>query len=330
MVRSGMERKTDVACVHPGDRISGTDRQGTEHVKITISGASGFIGRRLLKISGKRRPHLAGAQPARGHQSAAAASRCRLGIPTKGEPPAESLRDADAVIHLAGEPVAQRWNERGEAAHPRKPRDGDAQSGAGAGEAAAEAAGVLICASAIGYYGSRGDEMLTESSAPGSGYPAGGVRGVGEGGAGGRSARNPGGADADRDRAGRARRRAAADAAAVPHGRGREAGRRQAVDAWIHLEDLAGIFRFALENRCAGAVNGVAPNPVTNAEFTRTLAAALHRPAIFPVPRVRAEAAVRRDGGGAAGEPAGGAEGGGSGGIPVPVPAAGRRRWPTC
>lgn len=56
--------------------------------------------------------------------------------------------------------------------------------------------------------------------------------------------------------------------------------------AWIHLEDLASMIVFAIENPVRGAVNAAAPNPVTNAEFTRVLARAIHRPAIFPVPRV--------------------------------------------
>jgi uncharacterized protein len=54
--------------------------------------------------------------------------------------------------------------------------------------------------------------------------------------------------------------------------------------SWIHLADLAAMFQFAVENEVSGALNGVAPIPVTNAEFTQTLARALHRPAIFPVP----------------------------------------------
>src|SRR5205807_1280519 len=55
--------------------------------------------------------------------------------------------------------------------------------------------------------------------------------------------------------------------------------------SWIHVEDLATLFRFAAETPAArGAFNGVAPNPVTNADFTRSLAASLHRPAIFPMP----------------------------------------------
>jgi hypothetical protein len=56
--------------------------------------------------------------------------------------------------------------------------------------------------------------------------------------------------------------------------------------AWIHAEDLVGIFRFILANPVTGAVNGVAPNPVTNADFTRALGSALKRPAIFPVPKL--------------------------------------------
>ena len=54
--------------------------------------------------------------------------------------------------------------------------------------------------------------------------------------------------------------------------------------SWIHLDDLAGMIQFALTKPVQGAVNGVAPNPVTNADFTRALAAAVHRPAIIPVP----------------------------------------------
>ena len=54
--------------------------------------------------------------------------------------------------------------------------------------------------------------------------------------------------------------------------------------SWIHLEDLAAMFQHAVENPVSGAWNGVAPIPVSNADFTRVLAGALHRPAIFPVP----------------------------------------------
>jgi NAD dependent epimerase/dehydratase family enzyme len=56
--------------------------------------------------------------------------------------------------------------------------------------------------------------------------------------------------------------------------------------SWIHLDDLAALYRFALENPIAGPVNAVAPQPVANADFTRELARALHRPALFPVPKL--------------------------------------------
>jgi uncharacterized protein (TIGR01777 family) len=54
--------------------------------------------------------------------------------------------------------------------------------------------------------------------------------------------------------------------------------------SWIHLADLAAMFQFAVENQVRGALNGVAPIPVTNADFTQVLAKVVHRPAIFPVP----------------------------------------------
>ena len=78
--------------------------------------------------------------------------------------------------------------------------------------------------------------------------------------------------------------------------------------SWIHRDDLAELFRFAVEKPIRGALNAVAPNPLANAGFTRELARAVHRPAVFPAPQVRAALDVRRDVGGSAGQPEGGAE----------------------
>ena len=142
----------------------------------------------------------------------------------------------------------------------------------------------LVCASAIGYYGSRGDEMLTEQSAPGSGYlpevceawEAEAVK-----------------ADLQGIRTVRVRiglvldgRGGAMQKMLPPFrmGVGGKLGSGKQWMSWIHLEDLVGIFRFALENRVTGPLNGVAPYPVINADFTRALATAVHRPAFFPVP----------------------------------------------
>jgi hypothetical protein len=251
-------------------------------MNITISGASGFIGRRLLQVLARD-----------GHSltvlSRQAGAHLPVGVgfavwdPGKGDPPADALRGADAVVHLAGAPVAQRWTD----AAKRDIRESRVAGTRHLMQALAKLERkpqVLICASAVGYYGSRGDEVLAESAAPGSDYLAEvcvawereaqaaealGVRVV--------SMRTgivlgPGGGALAR--------------MLTPFklGAGGRLGSGRHWMAWIHLDDLAALFQFALAKPLSGAVNGVAPNPVTNAEFTRTLAAALHRPAIFPMP----------------------------------------------
>ncbi|MGA9625772.1 MAG: NAD-dependent epimerase/dehydratase family protein, partial [Bryobacteraceae bacterium] len=114
-------------------------------MNIAISGASGFIGRHLVKS-------LAQA----GH------SPCVL---SRHAPPVES----DVVIHLAGEPLAQRWTSEAK----RRIRESRVMGTRKLVEALgglSRRPEALICASAIGYYGSRGDDILTESSAPGAGF----------------------------------------------------------------------------------------------------------------------------------------------------------------
>jgi uncharacterized protein (TIGR01777 family) len=251
-------------------------------MNITISGASGLIGRRLLKVLAKD-----------GHALTVLSRHAGTNLPpgvrlsvwdaARGEPSADGLRDADAVVHLAGAPVAQRWNAQvkqeirdsrvagtrnlvqGLSKLSRKPR-------------------VLICASATGYYGSRGDEVLAESSTPGSDFLA-EVCMAWE--------KEAQAAEALGMRVVRVRTGIVLDArgGALPRmlppfkmGVGGKLGSGKHWMSWIHLDDLAALFHFALANPVSGAVNGVSPNPVTNADFTRTLAAAVHRPAIFPMP----------------------------------------------
>ena len=232
-------------------------------MNIIISGASGFIGRQLMKS-------LAHA----GHSVQALSRRA---------PFAESLREADVIIHLAGEPVAQRWTAEAKrrilesrvagtrnlvqalARLPRKPE-------------------ALICASAIGYYGSRGDEILTESSAPGSGFlPEVCVAWEREA-----QAAESFGIRVVRVRTGLV---LAAGGGALQRmlppfrmGVGGRLGSGRQWMSWIHLEDLTAMFQFAVESQVRGPLNGVAPQPATNSEFTRELAQALWRPAVFPVP----------------------------------------------
>lgn len=201
----------------------------------------------------------------------------------KGEPPADSLRDADAVIHLAGESLVQRWT----ADSKQRIRDSRVVGTRNLVEGLKKMSrppDVLVSASAIGYYGSRGDEILTESAAPGSGFLP-DLCAAWE-----TQARA---AEALGMRVVTVRTGIVLDTrgGALPRmltpfkmGVGGKLGSGQQWMSWIHLQDLAGLFHLALDRPLRGPLNGVAPYPVNNADFTRTLAAAVHRPALFPVP----------------------------------------------
>jgi hypothetical protein len=201
----------------------------------------------------------------------------------RGEPATDGLRDADAIIHLAGVPVAQRWSANVKR-DIRESRVAGTRNLVQAIRELPRKPQVLISSSATGYYGSRGDELLSESSAPGSDFLA-EVCVAWE--------KEAQAAESMGIRVVRVRTGIVLDArgGALPRmlppfkmGVGGKLGSGKHWMSWIHLDDLAALFQFVLAKPVSGAVNGVAPNPVTNAEFTRTLAAAVHRPAIFPVP----------------------------------------------
>ncbi len=251
-------------------------------MKITISGASGLIGRRLMK-----------SLAADGHSlsvlSRHAGTNMPGGVklfvwdPARGEPTPDSLRDSDAVINLAGEPVGQRWS----ADVKQRIRDSRVLGTRNLVQAMAKLPrppATLICGSAVGYYGSRGDETLVESSTQGTGYLAElcvawekeamaaeelGVRVV----------RLRTGLVLDA-RGGALQRMLPPFRMAL----GGKLGSGKQWMPWIHIQDLVGLIQFALVQPLKGPLNGVAPYPVVNADFTKALAAALKRPAIFPVP----------------------------------------------
>jgi len=251
-------------------------------VNITISGASGLIGRRLLKNLG-----------AAGHAltvlSRHAGTNVPPGVavvawdPMKGTPPEDGVRNASAVIHLAGEPVSQRWN----ADVKRRIRESRVVSTRNLVQALSKLRNTpqtLVCASAVGYYGSRGDEVLREDSAPDHSYLA-EVCTAWE--------QEAVAAEAFGMRVVRVRTGVVLDARGgalqrmLPPfrmGVGGKLGDGRQWMSWIHLADLAAMFQFAVEHDVRGALNGVAPIPVTNADFTQALARTVHRPAIFPVP----------------------------------------------
>jgi uncharacterized protein (TIGR01777 family) len=228
---------------------------------IAVTGSSGFIGRRLT-------------------QRLRTEGHTVREISLRGGPVIVPV--CHAVVHLAGEPVAQRWT--------RSARDRILKSRVEGTKFLVKALSehpppVLISASAIGYYGSRGDEILTETSKPGGDFLAQVVIGWE------REARSaeqfgvrvvPLRFGVVLGRGGGALKKIL-----LPFrlGLGGRLGSGQQWMSWIHLDDLIALIGFAIESeQCKGVMNAVAPHPVTNDEFTHDLARALHRPAVFPVP----------------------------------------------
>jgi len=235
-------------------------------MNVAITGASGMIGKRL-----RQRIVEAG-------QMALPISR------TAGDSAmTEILASADAVVHLAGEPVAQRWTE----AAKKRIRDSRVEGTrqlVSALSAQSQRPNVLVCASAVGYYGSRGDQILTETSTPGADFLARVVVDWEEA----AQLADPLGIRVVRLRFGMVLGNGGALARMLPpfrFGLGGRLGSGHQWMAWIHLEDAVNLILFALNYAAIrGAVNATAPHPVTNEEFTGRLALELHRPAIMPVP----------------------------------------------
>ena len=236
-------------------------------MNIAITGATGFIGRAL-----------SARLTAAGHRTTA--------LSVRETPRAEDLRGCDAVVNLAGEPVAQRWTKAARERIVNSRVQGTRHLVTALRQQPPQ---VLVSASAVGYYGSRGDEILTENSPPANDFLAEvcvewereahaaeefGVRvvtprfGVVLGGAAGK----PGGA---------------LKQMLLPFklGVGGRLGSGRQWTSWIHLDDIVSLIEFAIANpTLRGPLNATAPNPVTNVEFTRALGHVLHRPAILPVP----------------------------------------------
>jgi len=253
-------------------------------MNITVTGATGFIGNRLVHelLKAGHSIHALGRKRNAGLPQAVSFSEWRS---TEAEPPSESLARADAIVHLVGEPVAQRWSPDVKQ-HIRSSRVDGTRNLVNALAKQSHRPPVLVCASAIGYYGSRGDEVLTETSAPGRDFLAQVVIDWEQ------AARqaDPLGIRVVPLRFGVVLGKdGGALAKMLPPFRlglgGRLASGKQWM-SWIHVDDVIGLIRFSLDNSAArGSMNATSPHPVTNAEFTQELAAALHRPAIFPVPR---------------------------------------------
>jgi hypothetical protein len=248
-------------------------------MKIVVAGGTGFLGSALVhacRVNGDdvtvltRRPR--------------AAADVQWYPEVSGGAWTAVLDTADAVVNLAGEGIADRRWDAARKAAILDSRVTATRALAEAIRACARPPSVFISASAVGFYGTRGDELLTEDSTPGSDFLANVCRAW----------------EREASRAASVTRVVlvrtgvvlARDGGALPRMAlpfrffaGGRLGSGQQYVSWIHREDWVQIARWALGNaEVSGPVNLTAPAPVTNAEFTDALARALHRPALFPVP----------------------------------------------
>jgi uncharacterized protein (TIGR01777 family) len=252
-------------------------------MKTLVTGATGLIGRHLLgslenSVVLSRRPNEA--------RRLFGAIETHVWEPEAGPPQSEVLRGSGVVFNLAGEPVAEgRWSDEKKGRIRNSRVAGTRNLVRGFAELKSQPS-VFVSASAVGYYGDRGDEELDEHSTCGQGFLAEvcadwereamaaeqfGIRvvcvriGV---------VLAPGGGALTRM------------LAPFRMGLGGRLGSGRQWMPWIHIKDVAGIMLHASrDERIRGPINAVAPQSVTNASFTRTLAHAVHRPALIPLPR---------------------------------------------
>ncbi|HZH32120.1 MAG TPA: TIGR01777 family oxidoreductase [Pyrinomonadaceae bacterium] len=261
-------------------------------MKIIVTGSSGLIGSALVAALTGRGDKVTCLVRTAAHARRADGAREVLWNPARGELDASEIEGHDAAVHLAGDPVAEgRWT----AEKKRRIRDSRVQ---GTTLLAATLAQLtrpprtLLSASAVGYYGDRGDEVLTEASATGADFLSGVCR-EWEG--------ATGSAQAVGIRVVWLRfgvvlsgRGGALTKMLTPFklGAGGRIGSGEQYMSWIALDDVTGAILHALAHEeLAGAVNVVAPRPVTNGEFTKTLGGVLGRPTVFAVPAFAARLA---------------------------------------
>ena len=250
-------------------------------MKILISGSSGLVGKALssaLRTEGHTVARLV-------RPGGALSSGDVSWDPMAATMDTAAMEGADAVVHLSGASIAGgRWTPARKAVL-RSSRIDTTRVLVDSLINLRTKPSVLVCASATGYYGNRGDEMLTESSSPGTDFLSLLARDWEE-----EAAR----AEMNGVRTATLRFGLilAADGGALPQmllpfrlGLGGRFGTGAQWMPWIALEDVIAIARLAIADaRVCGPWNVVAPNPVRNSEFTRILAEVLHRPAVFPVP----------------------------------------------
>jgi uncharacterized protein (TIGR01777 family) len=265
-------------------------------MRVLVTGASGRIGKVLCDELLARGDEVVGLtrdpESARAKQSQVT---WHAWEPTLERPDEAAFEGVDGVVNLVGERIDQRWTDEAK----RKIMDSrkvGTHNLAGAIEGLPTKPKVMVSQSAVGYYGDRGDETIDESSGPGQGFDA--------------------SVCVEWERAAREVEAAGVRLAIVRTGQVMEtgggilgelllpfklglggplAGGNQWVP-WIHLSDEVGILVWALDTESvSGVVNGSAPNPVTNKEWSKALGKALHRPAVLPIPGFAVEVKFGRE-----------------------------------
>ena len=253
-------------------------------MKTLVTGGTGMVGPRLLRMLDQ--PVILSRNPERAREKVGhLAGRIIRWDPMAGPPPAEAFAGVEAVFHLAGESVAEgRWT----AAQKARIRDSRVVGTRNLVQGIAQVSDrprVLVSASAVGYYGDRGEEELTESASPGRDFLADvcvawekealaaeklGVRVVTE-----RTGIVLGAGSG------------ALAKMLTPFklGAGGPLGNGRQWMPWVHVSDLARLYLHAAEHESIrGPMNAVAPHPVRNSEFTKALGRQLRRPAFMPAP----------------------------------------------
>jgi uncharacterized protein (TIGR01777 family) len=265
-------------------------------MRVLVTGASGRIGKALCDELLRRGDEVVGLTRDPDKATAAQPQVTWHGWePTLERPTAAAFEGVDGVINLVGEKINQRWSDDAK----RKIMDSRkvaTHNLVGTIEGLATKPRVLVSQSAVGYYGNRGDEELDESSAPGESFDA-SVCVEWE-----KAAHevDPTGVRLAIVRTGQVMETGGGilGELLLPFKLGLGgplAGGRQWVP-WIHLSDEVGILVWALDTESVGGVvNGTAPNPVTNKEWSKALGKALHRPAVLPIPGIAVELKFGRE-----------------------------------
>lgn len=255
-------------------------------MRVLITGATGAIGSALADTLLARGDEVVGLtrDPAKARPKNPTVSWHTWQAATE-RPPAEALENVDAVVNLVGEEINQRLTDTAKR-RIRESRITASHNLLQGIEAATTTPSVFIGASAIGYYGDRGEAMLDEESTPGEGFMS----------------EIPVEWEAEQRDAERLGMRLvlirtglvlATDSGLLKQllppfkmGVGGPLGSGEQYMSWIHMDDEIGLIRWALDDdKVSGVINATAPNPVTNREFSKSLGKALGRPAVFPTPK---------------------------------------------